>query len=292
MLKTTGRAMARQKINTSILLVGMTIGLTACFWMFFWIVQELRFESNYANADRVYRVEMELKDGDITSMGAATPTPLAPTLQSTFPEIELASRIHPFAQSSIRVGEQSFNEDRIMAVDPSFLEIFNLNILSGDLYTALNNTNSIVLTESIVMKYFGKEANIIGKLIRIDEENSMQITAVIHDLPANTHFDFEILIPLEFAHKAGREIAPNYWHRFDEIYTYVLAAKGTDRLALESKLALVQQQHVQGSEDVLYLRPLQAIRFASDVVYDFASHTNTNTLYFLLLISILIFAMA
>lgn len=291
-LITALRAMAKQKMQTFILLSGMAIGLTVSFWMFYWLIQEFSFENVHANADHIYRVELEMNDPDGIHYGSATPTPLAPLLEREFPEVVESVRLHPFAYLTLHHGDQSFSEDRIMAVDPSIFSIFTFRTLHGELQHSLNVENSIVLTKSFAEKYFGEDVNPVGNHLDIDEDLSLAVTAVIEDLPINTHLNFEALIPLELADQMGREIAQEQWHRFDEIHTYVLLDENADWRELEEKIAPIHDQYVQETSDQLYLQPLKEIHFASNVLHDFANHTDKRTMYGLALISLLVFVMA
>ena len=286
------RNMSRQKMHTVILLSGLTIGLTACFWMFYWIIQEWRFEDIHANANRIFRVELKLNDPDGSHLSAATATPLAPLLKAEFPEVASAARIHPFALVNLRFEDRSFSEDHIMAADPALLSMFTFKPVYGNLSGALDDGNAIVLTESVSEKYFGKGVDPVGEILHIDDETGLRVTAVIRDLPVNTHLDFTILIPLNLAHRMGREISPDHWNRLDEIHTYILLNDQASRRDLEAKIASIQSARVQDSRDLLYLRPLKQIHFASDVIYDFAVHADKRMLYGLSLIAFMVFIMA
>lgn len=286
------RSMAKQKMQTFILISGMAIGLTVSFWMFYWLIQEFSFENVHENADRIYRVELEMNDSDGIHYGSATPTPLAPLLEREFPEVVESVRLHPFADITLHHGEQSFSENQIMAVDPSIFSVFSLKALHGNLEHSLDVDNSIAINRSFAEKYFGEDVNPVGERLDIDEERSLVITAVFEDLPGNTHLNFEALIPLELADQMGREIAQEQWHRFDEIHTYILLNENADWGELDKKIAPIHDQYVQESSDQLYLQPLKKIHFASNVLHDFANHTDKRTMYSLALISLLVFAMA
>jgi putative ABC transport system permease protein len=134
--------------------------------------------------------------------------------------------------------------------------------------------------------------NPVGKRLGINEEQSLAIRAVIQDLPTYTHLNFEMLITLKLADRMGREIAPEQWHRFDEIHTYIHVADNASWQKLEEKIAPIQASYVDDGNDRLYLRPLREIHFATDVIHDFASHTDKRMLYGLTFISLLVFIMA
>jgi len=151
------RAMSKQKMQTLILLGGMAIGLTVSFWMVFWLAQEFTYENVHANADRIFRVELELNHPDRTELVSMTPTPLAPLLKSEYPEVVETVRLHPFAEMTLHYADRSFTEDRIMAVDPAFFSMFSVEPVYGDLSTALENDFSVVLTESVAEKYLSPE---------------------------------------------------------------------------------------------------------------------------------------
>ncbi|MBD3275966.1 MAG: FtsX-like permease family protein [Candidatus Marinimicrobia bacterium] len=291
-LVTALRSMKNQKTQAFILITGMAIGLTVSFWMFHWLIHEFNYENGHANAVNIFRVELQLKDPDRTEFGSATPTPLAPLLKQEYPEVINAARVHPFAETTLHYEDRSFSEDHIMAVDPSFLSMFTFEPLFGSLHGALDMENAVVLTASAGERYFGPDVNPIGKRLHIDGERILTVTAMIRDLPSGTHLDFEILITLNLADRMGREIAQEQWHRYDEIHTYIQLADNASWQKLEEKIAPIHASYVGEGNDRLYLRPLREIHFATDVIHDFASHTDKKMLYGLTLISLLVFVMA
>ncbi|HKK47008.1 MAG TPA: ABC transporter permease, partial [Balneolaceae bacterium] len=147
-LITALRGMRNQKMQTIILVSGMALGLTACFWMAHWLLHEFHYERIHENADRIFRVELEMHNPEGISLGAATPTPLAPLLKQEYPEVLDAARLHQFAETTMHFRDHSFSEDHIMAADPSILSMFTFTPIYGALNTALQTENSVVITES------------------------------------------------------------------------------------------------------------------------------------------------
>ncbi|MBN2411179.1 ABC transporter permease, partial [candidate division KSB1 bacterium] len=171
-----------------------------------------------------------------------------------------------------------FVEDRILAVDPEFFKIFDFTVLSGDPGQALRDPNSIVITRKIAEKYFGR-TDVQGEQLKLENRHFVNINAVIENLPANTHLDFDMLIPLTLARQKGREIFPDVWHRFDEICTYVLLQKKYPHEILNPKIAALKQSFSPEWDDELYLQPITKIHTSPEIEYNMAPSMDIKLVY-------------
>ena len=116
-------------------------------------------------------------------------------MKEKMPEVREYARAFPTG-GVISFEDQKFREERIHIVDPSFLKIFSFPLISGEVETALTEPNTVVISESIAQKYFGSQ-DPIGKMLRMDGEHSMAVTAVAKDVPENSHIKFDLLISYE-----------------------------------------------------------------------------------------------
>jgi ABC-type antimicrobial peptide transport system permease subunit len=134
----------------------------------------------------------------------------------------------------------------------------------GDPLTALNSPNSIVLNEKLAAKYFG-EANPLGKTITLENKLQFMVTGVMKDLPKNSIFSFEGVIPYSFLRKIGA--IDNYWGN-NSILTFVLLAKGSDLKAVDKKLTDVVKEYLPETTTKYVLFPLLDIHLHSQFGFE------------------------
>src|SRR6185312_13112426 len=102
----------------------------------------------------------------------------------------------------------------------------------GNAATALNNPNSIVLTQQLAIKLFGSE-DAVGKIVRVDSADNFTVTAVLKDLQGNTRFNFEYILPWAYSTKKG--IDDNNWGN-NNVLTYILLKPGASQAAFDAKI--------------------------------------------------------
>ena len=207
-----------------------------------------------------------------------------------------ASVIHLKAGEKASLGggrEIAFREERLAYVDPSFFKIFSFPLVAGDKEPQLVDLNTMVITEAIAQKYFGGE-NPIGKVLRLSGRQSFTVTGVIEDMPANSHFHFDFLMPM--ANVIGRyKDSPWDWSNF---YTYVLLNEAASAEVLEQQLPQFVQTH-RGEElaqrdasEVVNLQPVTDIHLTSNLFAELETNGSMQTVRFLSLLAIFIFVIA
>jgi putative ABC transport system permease protein len=145
--------MIRQKGHSFINITGLAIGLASCLLITLWILDELSYDKFHQDSQHIYHV---LAHGTAKN-NPFTPSPLAPALEEEVPEILYATRYEGFPEVLMSHKDKEFYEDDLRAVDPAFFKIFTFPFLKGNPGTALNDVNSIVISEAIAEKYFGSE---------------------------------------------------------------------------------------------------------------------------------------
>lgn len=196
------RTLSKQKGYAFINIFGLAIGLT-CFILISLFVQfELSYDRFHDKADRIYRIAKEYPGGYFlgTNKWTSTPGPLAKALLEEVPEVEHVTQIHP-ANSLIEYSDERFYESGIYATE-HFFDLFSFQVLQGAPRNALVDPNSIVLAKSLAEKYFG-DANPIGQTLAVTHsgehnngKNEMIVVGIVEDVPANSHFSFDYLVPV------------------------------------------------------------------------------------------------
>ncbi|MET3978652.1 putative ABC transport system permease protein [Mucilaginibacter sp. UYP25] len=304
-LKIAWRILLHQKVFSLINIAGLAIGLMACLLIVQYISFELSYDNFQKNGANIYRVKHEAySDGNLTENLAKTYSAVGPALKADFPDVQEVARVSKLeGQVSAQQpnGEvTAFNERRLYMVDASFLKVFTFPMIKGTL-AALNNPNSVVLTESAAKKYFSNQ-DAIGKTVKIQQQISgtditASVTGICRDVPANSHLQFDFLVSQDL--KAGDWIYPDF-------YSYVLLSPNTTRQAFEARLPAFMHKHISdgnpsasftlGKTNIgnirLSLQPLKDIHLYSNLSQDISAGGNGKMVWYLGIIAALILLIA
>ena len=162
-IKTAFRSLLKNKGFTIINILGLALGLATCLLIVFYVVDELSYDQYNTKADRIYRVNTDIKYGGNSSSYAISPPPMAASL-GVFPEVEKAVRLIASSGTRFRKGNENIIEDKVAYADAGIFNVFTLPMISGDPKTALTDPNTIVISERAAEKYFGS-TNAVGKYL-------------------------------------------------------------------------------------------------------------------------------
>ena len=294
--KITIRNLFRRKAYSFIIVFGLAVGMSACLLIAKFVEFETSFESNHMNAKNIYRaVSSFYTDGKIESFCGYD---LGPSLAGDFPEIKRFSRIHGTGSIvSIDAGSQNyskFKESNMLIVDSTFLDIFTFEFIKGDSRSALASPNSVVITRSTALKYFGS-ADPIGKMITLQDgwiPGLYEVSAVIEDVPANSHFKFDLLLPMQALLQT--EFYRNDHPRWDNFHTYLELEPSVDMARLNEKIpAFIKKYRGEDksikSKAIFFFQPLLDIHYSPDLA-NRGSHW--KMIYFFALLAIFILLIA
>ena len=227
-------------------------------------------------------------------MGPDTCLLLHPFLQNKFPEIAKTVRIASIPKCLISSGDKNFFEERIIMADSSIFDVFTFPLKSGDKNKVLTQPNSIVLTESIAEKYFGK-SDPIGKIIRYNRTKDLVVTGVVKNIPGNTHFRFNMIIPMSSAKVF-------FWNDFLDnrmntvVFTYLLTNREISAGSLDKKVSQSTKEYDEGGDfgdnKLYHVQPLTSIHLHSDMGGEFAPNNDIKSVYILVTIALLILIIA
>jgi putative ABC transport system permease protein len=201
----TLRNLLRDKVFLILNLLGLSIGIAGSILIMLYVRHELSYDKFHHKAGGIYRVNTKARlEGKDISVSLSAP-PQARVFKEEFPEIIEATRFYYPEERKVTYNQVTYHEKRFFYADPNFLEMFNFPLLKGDPKTALQNPNSVILTEEIAHKLFGNN-DPIGKNIILESDQLFQVTGVARYVPDNTHFRFDYLASLNTLDFSNSEI--------------------------------------------------------------------------------------
>jgi putative ABC transport system permease protein len=258
------RNVFRNKFFALLNIAGLAVGLTASLLILLWIQDELSFEKFNVNAENIYRVEEDQFYSGERYHVTVTPHPSGPVWKEKIPEIKEQTRVNRLPRILFRQDDKVFFESSIIAADSGLFKVFTMPLVLGDPETALSSPHSIVLTEKLAAKYFG-ESNPIGKTLNLENKYQFMITGVMKDLPKNSLFTFEGVLPYSFLSEIG--VISNSWGN-NSILTFVLCEKGIDIEAVNKKLTEVVLENLPETTTKYLLFPLLSIHLHSQFGFE------------------------
>lgn len=253
-----------QRTRKSLLVVNI-LGLSVCIAAALLIGQYVRFELSYDSfhdADRVYRVESRLYEGEtLTDNWATTAFGHAPALSRELPGIEQYVRVTAQDREQVVCYEdKQFAEARYCYAEPTFFQLFRFPLIKGEKTGQLERPNTLVLTTSAAHRYFG-DADPIGKILTFrtaSAEQAFEVTGVIADMPLNSHLRYDFLLSYSTIPEARRDI----WY-IHGVYTYVRLEPGkrpgdieTGFRAISDKYKTTALKHKDWAVELIPLRDI------------------------------------
>lgn len=237
------RGLMKNKFYSFINIIGLTIGMASAMLILLWIHNEVSHDSFYEKTDRIYLLNNRDRINGKWSAWYNTPAPLGIAIKNNYPEVEDVVRLNEYAANFLMSsGDKHFSIHGELA-DSGFLSMFSLPLLNGSPAKALNDPTDIVLTEQLAIKLFGKK-DAVGKTVRVDSADYFTVSAVLKDLPSNTRFNFEYVLPWSYAVK--RNLVGDNWGN-NNIFTYVLLTPGASQTAFDKKIRDITINHTKGN---------------------------------------------
>jgi len=231
----------RNKLFATINVLGLAVGMACFILLALWVRDELSFDKFHKNKDELYMLTIRHPFNDILDPNA--PYALAPILASEFSEIENYTRIVELNeimtcsfQYRSEDGQQiKFYEDRVWLVDSCFFSMFSFPVIAGNPETSLSNPNSVVISEKMAEKYFGRE-NPLGKKLTLNDSLDLNVSGILR-IPTNSHLQVDFLALIE-------ENMNNNWNWADP--SYLQLSKKADVAAFKDKIAGSLNKHYPG----------------------------------------------
>ncbi len=287
-IKIALRNFLRYKLYSAINLSGLAVGLACIILIILYVKYEFGYESHHENLQDIYRVNVIQTAKNDEFKSSYSMAPLGPEFKESLSEVKDFVRIYNTRESLVKHKDKSFYENRLVYADPGLLNIFSIPAIYGDLNTALSDKNTVVITKSIAEKYFGDQ-NPLGKVLLLDNEDNLTVTAVVEDFPRNTDIRPDIMVSFETIknYENGERFLNNWIST--TLLTYVLLQDNASMTDVENKMnAIYDERTAKEVAKRLALEPLADIHLYSEV----SGSGDIQYIYIFLVIGILILLIA
>lgn len=309
------RHIKKHKAFAAINGIGLAIGIAACLLILQYVTDELSYD-RVPDANRIYRVENNyVRNGELIYESAATFPGVAPAMLKHFPEVEAAARFYHSGREEHVVltyeeagDPATFVERDLLFVDPSFLELFDVNVISGNAATPLHEAGTVVLSRPAARRYFG-ETDPLGKVLRFNDnalnEHLLTVTGLFEDDGRNRHVYYDILASYKTLYTRRPEGQTHYEGRWSDYhyYTYVRLRPGADPATIEARMPALLDTYRPDYTEVdkdgnrvrrndFSLVPLRDLHLYSHRLNEASVNGNGTLVYFLLIVAIFILLIA
>ncbi len=297
-LKIAYRNLTRNKVFSFINILGLAVGLATCVLMILYIFSELGYDKQNKNADRIYRIAYKAvkKVNPEDKSWASTSAPIAWGLKSDMPEVEQSTRLLKFPSLDKMLlkyehgnDKKIFYETNGYYVDSTFFQIFTYDFIFGNVQTALNEPNSIIISNQVSRKIFGNE-NPVNKSITVGlpyGDFNYTVKGVFDDSKIKSHIPAHFFLSMRNGDVGTWVQIQTNWATNNIFHTYVKLKEGVNAGNFEVKLqAFIDRRGGKDQKELgiirqLFIQPLTDIYLHSDLDNEIAPNGNITYLYIL-----------
>ncbi len=286
------RNFARGRATSAINTICLAVGIASFTIIYSYIAYQYSFDRYNKKLDLIYRLTSETRfSPNAPYIGyAQVEAGIAKLIKPQFPEVSAVVRMCRLGNRYVTVGDRRFSDKGIVLSDSSISKVFTFHLVKGSWENALDDPRSIVITRSVSLKYFGS-VNSVGRTLEVDNGRSpveFDIGAVIDDVPGNSHFDFDMLIP--FADSKEFAIDSNAY-----CFTYLTLRRKADAAVLRVELPKLAEEYtgeVAPRGFKFRLQPLRDIHLHSHLRFEWKPNADIANIHMLFVIGLLVLLVA
>ena len=197
-LRISFRHLRADKTNTLINLTGLVLGLGIVAVILVFVLNELNYNSSFANRERIYRITNH-NEAD-NNVWANTPIIVGETAKEQLAEVEAVVHQYNISDIEVKKGEEYISDKDVLCTEGAFLDVFGINLIQGSLSGFDQSKEKIMLSQSTAKKYFGSE-NPVGKILSVRKKGyvtPMEVVAIFKDFPRNSTIQASFIASPEF----------------------------------------------------------------------------------------------
>ncbi|PWL39956.1 cell division protein FtsX [Flagellimonas aquimarina] len=306
-IKIAWRNLKKQPFFTFLNIFGLAIGMAGGLLISLYIYDELSFDKMFADADRIHRINVDIKFGGEAREFAVTPAPLAEAVDNDFTEVELTTRFRTRGSALIRKTDTEVNVKELQTtyVDSTFFKMFGVSLLTGDVNTALKLPQTLVLTKTAAEKHFGvNEA--LGQVLLLNNQETYTVTGVIDDFPNNSFLRDHTVFMAMAGYDDSRIVnwGSNNYQTFAKLIPYANVDNIQEPLrgflgkyvvpgVQQFMPGITEEQFKAAGNHLIYSTiPLTDIHLKSDRVAEISANNDIKSIYILSFIAIFLIVLA
>lgn len=281
-LRSAWRNIRRQPGFAFVNVFGLAIGLASCLLITHLVFFHNGFDKQSDAFQRTYRIQYSrwMENGDKVSFASASPT-IGPAVSDMFPEVESFARMFQ-TEGVFFHKDVFFEEQQVFWGESALFDILGMDIIYGNASGCLDRPGQIVLSRSAALKYFNRE-DPIGEVLRRNNKDVFEVTAVFEDMPANMHFQADMFISMATWMQEMPELFSGGWYN-SGFYTYVRLREGTEPEYINAGIAAYMDRefgevlsgYQMGMSFVL--QPLTDIHLDSHFMHELSLNSNRTTI--------------
>jgi len=301
-IKVALRNLLKNKGFSIINIVGLATGIACSILIYLFVSHELSYDAFHEKADRIYRLAVRASIGDTKIHQTYSSSLTFKHLLEDFPEIDTGVKFLKMGRTPVKIGEKTFFEERLYAVDETFFNVFSIPLIHGDPQSVLVAPNKMIVSRDTALKYFGT-TDVVGRILTVEssrkEDNiDAEITGVSENVPANSHFHYDLLLS---SATFPDNINDPGWTS-NNFISYVVLKEGTSAEQMDEKLKDFTREHMGGEQfDAwvakgnfweYFMQPITKIHLTSDLNGEFEANGNETYVFIFSLVSIIILLIA
>jgi len=297
-LKTALRNLKRTALFSSIAILGLAVGMTACLLILHYVNFEKSYDRYHTDSDRIYRLRYErtTEEGQKVQFASCCP-PAVDVIRGAYPEVEIIARIFRY-RAVVSRKEQNihFTEERMYFAEPDFFQIFDIAFIKGDPLGGIRSANNAFISRSTAVKYFGDE-DPMGKTFSMDGRVNYAVAGIFEDVPPHSHLKFDILLSYQNLLSIFPPEVRQSWG-YTGYYTYLRLKPDADPLAFEKKMPDLVKTHAAELMSYykvmieLKMQPLTDIHLTSHFMQEYEINGSRTSVNILMVVAVFIIFMA
>jgi len=262
----TFRNLVKNGFYSFINIAGLAIGIACSILILLWVADETSFDNFHPKRDRLYQVWVNAHFDNQVNSWTSLPLPTYEELKTADANIARALVIDWGGDHLLTVSEEKRMNKRGYNVSEEFLEMFQFPLIAGNAEQVLDDAANIVITESAAKALFGNE-DPMGKTIRVDNGTELKVAGILKDIPTNSSFQFDFLLPYKYWRSTNPWVVRNEtnWGNYS-FQVFVELNEANNKDAVENSIRKMLDKHGEDKEmkHEFFLYPLLRWRLYSN----------------------------
>lgn len=258
------RSLFKNSVYSFINITGLSIGIASSVLILLWVADEYSYDRFHKNYSSIYKLYQSQQWAQGIGTGPAMPYPLKEVIKDKSSQIKNVVMTNWGEGNMLEVGDKRLNKMGLSASE-DFFKIFSFDMVKGDPATALSDPSSIVITESTAKSFF-EDQDPINQTIKIDNGQELKVTGVIKDVPRQSFFRFDYVMPFAYyeATQSWVRYSKDNWNN-NSFQMYVLLQPGASAAEVTNSIeSILKDNNPKAPTAKLFLHPMSKWRLYSN----------------------------